>query len=459
MMLFKNSFEHNQGLHFVYEHLKFTSGLGRNRLLELPFCTDAATLQHEFDLLENVIHILQNDTFRSKLMHLRNNLHQINDIRPTLNALSGGTVLDDIQLFEIKKTAILTRNIAADLKAMNAVAFELKNTDAAIAMLDPEHTNIPHFYIYSAYDPELAALRKQVTETQDINLAEQLRFKTQQIEDRIRTHLSEQLQQHNSALRHNLETLAHLDLLMAKAQLAVDWNACRPEISDHTELTRFYNPEVSEALKTKGRSFQPIDIKFGKETILITGANMAGKSVILKTISLCQYLFQFGFFVPAASAAMTLQDEIISSIGDKQSELSGLSSFAVEILTIDRIIKSGRAGKRVLALVDELARTTNPEEGKQLVNGFLRLAKKLGITAIVTTHYSGIATDCRRLRVKGLHLNPNDPPTVGNISDKMDYSLVETDGDEVPREAFSIATLLGIDKEFLAMCQTGNEHS
>ncbi len=458
MMLFKNSFEHNQGLHFVYEHLKFTSGLGRNRLLELPFCTDAAALQHEFDLLDNVIHILQNENYRSKLMHLRNNLHQINDIRPTLNALSGGTILDDIQLFEIKKTAILTRNIAADLKVMEADAFPLENTDAAIALLDPEHTNIPHFYIYSAYDPALAALRQQVTESHDATIAENLRFKAQQIEDRIRTRLTEELQTHHAALWHNLETLAHLDLLMAKAQLAIEWGACRPEISDHTELTRFYNPEVAEALKTKGRTFQRIDIKFGNETILITGANMAGKSVILKTVSLCQYLFQFGFFVPAGKATMTLQDEIISSIGDRQSELSGLSSFAVEIMTIDKIIKAGRAGKRVLALVDELARTTNPEEGKQLVNGFLRMSRELGITAIVTTHYSGIAAICRRLRVKGLHLNPNDPPTAGNISDKMDYALTETDGDEVPREAFSIATLLGIDEEFLAMCQKEGNH-
>ncbi len=459
MMLFKNSFEHNQGLHFVFEHLKFTSGLGRNRLLELPFSTDASALQHEFDLLGIVMGMLQNETFRGKLMHLRNNLHQINDIRPTLNALSGGTVLDDIQLFEIKKTAILTRNIAADLKAMDAVTFKLENTDAAIALLDPEHTNIPHFYVYSAYDPELAALRKQITETQDASTAERIRYKAQQVEDRIRSRLSGELQQHFSALWHNLETLAHLDLLMAKAQLAIEWGACRPEISDHTELIQFYNPEVAEALKTKGRSFQPVSIRFGNETILITGANMAGKSVLLKTVSLCQYLFQFGFYVPAEKAAMTLQDEIISSIGDRQSELSGLSSFAVEILTIDKIIKSGKAGKRVLALVDELARTTNPEEGKQLVNGFLTMAKKLGITAIVTTHYSGIAAVCRRLRVKGLHLNPNDPPTAGNINDKMDYSLTETDGDEVPREAFAIATLLGIDEEFLEMCQKESGHS
>lgn len=152
-------------------------------------------------------------------------------------------------------------------------------------------------------------------------------------------------------------------------------------------------------------------------------------------------------YVPAAQATLAVVDEVISSIGDKQSEISGLSSFAVEILTIDKIIKQGRAGSKVLALVDELARTTNPEEGKRLVGNFIRLTQKLGITALVTTHYSGIDASCRRLRVKGLQLHENQALTVGNISDYMDYSLVETDADEVPMEAFAIAKLFGVDEE------------
>ena len=176
---------------------------------------------------------------------------------------------------------------------------------------------------------------------------------------------------------------------------------------------------------------------------------MAGKSVLLKTVSLAQYLFQFGFFVPAAQAILAIVDEVISSIGDQQSETSGLSSFAVEILTIDRIIQAGRQGRRVLALVDELARTTNPEEGKILVGNYLRLAEKLHITTLVTTHYSGIQTNSRRLRVKGLQLKENQAITVGNIHDYMDYSLVETDADEVPMEAFNIARLFGVDAELL----------
>lgn len=448
-MLFKNAFEHNPALHFVYEQLQLVSNLGRNHLLNLPFCTDEEALATEFDLLEQTIAMVQDEACRTKLTHIRTNLHQINDIRPTLSALNEGITLDDIQLFEIKKTAILTRKIVLDLQAIQCSLFPLENMDSVVAILDPEHTNIPHFYIYSAYDHELATWRERIDNAQSVTEAEEFRFQAQKVEDRVRTKLTQQLQAYAPTIARNLDTLAHLDLLLAKARLATEWKACRPVIGKETRLTKLFNPEVDQALKERGKAFQPIDISFANEAILVTGANMAGKSVLLKTVSLAQYLFQFGFCLPAQSATMTPVDDIISSIGDKQSETSGLSSFAVEILTVDKIIQAGRAGHKVLALVDELARTTNPEEGKILVSNFLKLAKKLHITALVTTHYSGIASDCRRLRVKGLQLKEGETVTIGNIGDFMDYSLVETEADEVPMEAFNIARLFGVDAELL----------
>lgn len=449
-MLFKNTFEPIPALQFVYKNLQLTSTLGRHYLLDLPFCTDADTLRAEFDLMEATAAIVHDDTHRTKLSHLRNQLHQINDIRPTLSVLESGQVLDDIQLFEIKKTAILTDAIAQDLAAIQCTLFPLEEMGEVVACLDPEHTHIPHFYIYSAYDPELAKWRERIQNAQSVQEAEEFRFQAQKVEDKVRAHLTEQLRPWGKAIARNLGTLAHLDLILAKIRLASDWHCCRPEVTDRTELVQLSNPEVAAALAEKGRRFQPIDIHFGRETILVTGANMAGKSVLLKTLALTQYLFQFGFYVPAQRASLCVVEEIITSIGDRQSELSGLSSFAVEILTIDKIIQEGRAGKRVLALVDELARTTNPEEGKVLVGNFIRLTTQLGITALVTTHYGGIEASCRRLRVKGLQLKEGQVITAGNISDFMDYALVETDADEVPMEAFTIARLFGVDDELLA---------
>lgn len=91
-----------------------------------------------------------------------------------------------------------------------------------------------------------------------------------------------------------------------------------------------------------------------------------------------------------------------------------------------------------------------------MVNGFIRLSRKLGLTAVVTTHYSGLDVDCKRLRVKGLQIPEGiNSLSIGHISDYMDYSLIETRNDDVPKEAFTIARLLHVDEEFLAECGSG----
>jgi dsDNA-specific endonuclease/ATPase MutS2 len=452
-MLFKNAFEQQPSLRFVYDKLQFSSALGRQHLLNLPFITDAESLAIEFDHLETIIRIWRDTNLRPAMTRLFQQIHQLNNIAPTLLSLENGAVLDDIQLFEIKKTAILTDVIAQDVAKLSIPWLEYAPMDKVIDILDPEKTHIPHFYVYSAYDEDLSCLREKMKAACNSQEEETYRFQAQAIEDRLRAELSEKIRPFHQALSQNLRNTAYLDLLIAKARLADEWQVCRPQIGDCHDLVNLYNPEIAETLAMKGRKFQPVSIAFGKETVLITGANMAGKSVLLQSVALAQYLFQFGFYLPAESATLPVVDEVITSIGDRQSALSGLSSFAVEVLTIDRIVKTAREGKRVLALVDELARTTNPDEGKRLVNGFVRICRKLSLTAIVTTHYSGLNVDCKRLRVKGLQIPENvSSLSIGHISDYMDYSLIEIHNDDVPKEAFTIARLLHVDPEFLDEC-------
>ncbi len=454
-MLFKNAFEQQPTLRFVYEKMQFYSALGRQHLLNLPFNTDVNALATEFDHLSAIIELWQNEQYRPVFSHICQQIHQLNNIAPTLLSLENGAVLDDIQLFEIKKTAILTKTIGMDINKLEIPWLNYAPMDAIIAILDPEHTQIPHFYVYSAYDEDLACLREKIKGAGDSQEAETYRFQAQQIEDRLRAELSEKIRPFHQSLSQNLRDTAYLDLLIAKAKLAIEWKACRPQIGDNHDIVNMTNPEIAATLNTKGRRFQPVSIRFGRETVLITGANMAGKSVLLQSVALAQYLFQFGFFLPAESATLPIVDEIITSIGDHQSAVSGLSSFAVEVLTIDRIIKTAREGKRVLALVDELARTTNPDEGKRMVNGFIRISRKLSLTAIVTTHYSGLEVECKRLRVKGLQIpEGTNSLSIGHISDFMDYSLIETSNDDVPKEAFTIARLLHVDDEFLDECNS-----
>ena len=117
-MLFKNAFEQQPSLRFVYEKLQFYSVLGRQFLLNLPFITDEVTLSAEFERMASVLELWQDTLHRPVFSHLSQQIHQLNNIAPTLSALANGAVLDDIQLFEIKKTAILTNVIAQDVKKL-----------------------------------------------------------------------------------------------------------------------------------------------------------------------------------------------------------------------------------------------------------------------------------------------------------------------------------------------------
>lgn len=179
---------------------------------------------------------------------------------------------------------------------------------------------------------------------------------------------------------------------------------------------------------------------------------MGGKTILLKSIALSQYMFQFGFFVPADRARICIVDEIICSLEDKQSDLNGLSSFASEMLNINHIIQEIKKGKNVLALIDELARTTNPDEGIAIVNAMIELLEKHKVRSLITTHYSGIKKEVKKLRVKGLILEKiSEKLKINDINDLMDYTLIEDNTTEVPTDGIKIAELIGVDNELIML--------
>ena len=138
------------------------------------------------------------------------------------------------------------------------------------------------------------------------------------------------------------------------------------------------------------------------------------------------------------------------SVGDEQSEVNGLSSFASEMLNVSRMVKDSKSQNNVLILIDELARTTNPVEGLAIVNAVADIFYQGKIKSVITTHYSGLKSKFRKLRVKGLDKDLGvNTITHKNINSYMDYSLVEDLEGEVPHEALRIASLLGIDKEII----------
>lgn len=479
-------FTHNlnkvPGLRFVAEAIEIHSTPGRHELMKQQMLTSHVEINRYLDQVDELVRLLASSREdlsdrQTFIRDLKSALSEIHDITGTLNSLRDGLVLDDISLFEIKKFSLVVERIKEALARLNAGVVELADLSGVIAILDPEKQRIPHFYIYDSYSGELAGLRKQYSELlkTDVQQAEEVRLKGLEIEDNIRERLSGHLKQYVVGLLENLAAIAQLDVLLAKAELAIKWDLVKPEIANssndnnssknpqvshlshipYSSFKALFNPEVKSALKLKNKEFQSLDIALTNSPSLITGANMAGKTVLLKTVALAQYMFQYGFFVPAESAVMTPVEKIMTSMEDEQSELKGLSSYASEMLKINSIIHAAKSGDKILALIDEPARTTNPLEGKAIVNALVDLLMEYNVTSLITTHYSGINSNCRRLRVAGLKTNEIAlKPTIETINDYMDYSLVELqpeneDFNNVPHEALTIAEILEVDEELV----------
>ncbi|MDR0790188.1 MAG: hypothetical protein LBO06_05295 [Bacteroidales bacterium] len=462
-MTFIQACKSHDGLALLANELSFSSNLGRQKLNSTKFSTHPAWLINQFALANDVLAYQSKDSNRRNLKAIRQILHSIHDIKPTVNLLNEKAVLDDVSLFEIKALAIQVKKIKSLMTDLTNPNLQLPNLNSVITILDPEGMETMQFYIYSSYSSVLAELRKEIANAKfqsdnSVNQNtdssfEQLYIKASAIENKIRASLSAQLRDYVEDLLLALDVLAELDLTLAKADLYLKWQMNQPTIS--TDKVLEYNdlsyPPIAQRLQQSGKTFQPISITIDQLPILITGANMSGKSILLKSLSFAQLSVQFGFFVAAKRATVSLVEGVMMSIGDNQDDNSGLSSFASEILSINQMICKAKTKKRYLILVDELARTTNPYEGTALLKGCLNVLAQQNSLCVITTHYSVTQVVCKKLRVKGfVHQDLIPPLCIEQISERIDYSLTSDDSDKVPTEAINLAKLLSIDPDWLS---------
>ncbi len=426
----------------MIDQLELQSGFARRWLLDSTMMTRTEEIAESYDVLhrfDTFIHQVDKthiDTLLFKLQGLK-------DIRTTIKNLHNQAVLDDIELFEVKHLAILATDVTKLLGQHGmANVVSIPSLDKVIDILDPDGMKIATFYIYDSYCAQLKDLRARMR--QQVEPQDDLLLQAGELEDGVRKDLSRQLHPFAAAIEKAQLALAQIDIYLAKAIQMERMGLSFPMLANDATscYDAMFHPQVKEALEARGRDFQPVNISFGTQSTLITGANMGGKTVVLKTLTLCQLLFQFGFGIPAATAQIAVKDEIYFCIGDEQSVEKGLSSFAAEMKNIDAVIKASRENKKILALIDEPARTTNPTEGAALVSALLKVLAGKDMSLVMTTHYDIESGEARRLRVKGFE------------NGEMDYQLVEVQDGEVPHEALNIAQSLGIDSEWINMARS-----
>jgi len=425
------------GMRFIFSEMEFASSFSGQVMLETTMPVSRSAVEDNYTGLREFLTLFQDGRNSNHSSLIRGALMELRDIRNTLSALESGKCPDDIELFEIKNLAMISEKVRKSAEILDLKSVILPHLAGVVSLLDPEGHRIPSFYIYESYDAALIPLRKRLLTDGDDSGA--LFAECALVEARVRERLGNSLKSSLNDLREALLTLAGADILFAKVTLIQKHQLTLPVISNGlNQYKSMFNPEISAILKKENREFQHVDIEFGSNSpTILTGANMGGKSVVLKTLALSQFMFQFGLGVPAKFAEITPVEEIHYSPGDLQDMNRGLSSFAAEMKMADRLLKNSAHGHRILALLDEPARTTNPQEGTALVTSLLNILRERSVFLIVATHYNVTSKGCSRIRVRGLE------------DGIMNYELIEADESAPPREAINIAHSLGIDSEWL----------
>ncbi len=408
---------------------------------------------------------------------------KVKNIKNTIIRLENKNVLDELELFEIKNFAINVNKIMKYYLQLNINVdyINFKSLDKIVKLLDPDDLKLTTFQIYGAYSKRLLRIRqnklnveKEIFSSTDIEIIEKLKKKRLEIviqEDqevlKIRKALTEELYNYLIDIKENIKNIGKLDLLIAKADLAIKYNAIKPSINEENKIyfKDLVNPNLQKLLDSQGKQYIPISIEIDKKITIISGANMGGKSVSMKTIALNLYLFQCGFFVFANEADLCILDFIYLVSDDMQDINKGLSTFGAEIIKLKEITKLIKIRDGFIAL-DEFARGTNPVEGRLLLKSICEYFKQYNSISLISTHLDDIdISDVDYYQVIGLK-NVNfeglkrqidlkigrDKSSTGVkiLQEYMDYRMEKVSKEtKVPKDAINICKLLGLDNEII----------
>jgi DNA mismatch repair protein MutS2 len=220
---------------------------------------------------------------------------------------------------------------------------------------------------------------------------------------KILSGLTQEIREQLPAIELAAEAVAELDFINSKASFHQQFDCVIPEIGGSSsdsgetndanafELVEARHPLLEENLRASGAAVVPVSFTLDDrgDTMIISGANAGGKTVVLKTAGLLALMALSGVSVPARRARIPFYSSVLADIGDHQSLAANLSTFTSHVANISRMMEICRPP--ALILLDEVGTGTDPEEGSALGVAVVdHFRKTCHAQVMATTHYSGL---------------------------------------------------------------------
>lgn len=218
------------------------------------------------------------------------------------------------------------------------------------------------------------------------NRVRELEIEQQREVERVLRELTDRLRPYHEAIREAFHALVALDSLVARARYGIESLAAPAEFCDPQQGLAIVDGR-HPLLLARGERVVPFDLVLDpmERTMLVSGPNTGGKTVLLKALGLLTMMAQAGVPAPVGpTSRLPVFDNVFADVGDEQSIEASLSTFSAHLKNLGEILQS--ATPQSLVLVDELGSGTDPAEGAALGGAILDTLTMRGALTIATTH-------------------------------------------------------------------------
>ena len=296
----------------------------------------------------------------------------------------------NISKLKNKSDQILKNILRSNVKKLTE-AIVTKRNDRDVILVKPEYKNdfggIIHYESASG-NTFYVEPKENVEINNEIGI---LRRKEREEILRILKEASEVIKEKADDLINSLWNFSQIEFIFSKMNFCARNGFNKQSIVNSQELNlkKAYNPLIDKDVVVKNDVI--LDNK--GNSLIITGPNTGGKTVILKTVGLCVYLSHLGFYIPALEESIVgFFEDVFVDVGDEQSIENNLSTFSSHMTNIIDILN--KTNDKSIILLDELCSGTDPSEGAVLSIALLEKFKNLNATMLCTTHYPEIKNYC-----------------------------------------------------------------